>query len=224
MNGVEVLEAAPARLYPSRGRLVVALDKYKRAVTDLEEYRRRAAKAEALGQSAINDGQQTEEEAAAALGLAQVWQTRVKNREMEQARCLGELEVAAGAAATELDALVRGVWMRTRARIVTEVLAVLKVDPDTFNEEGLFDVLEGDLRLSRIRGLGVGQFSARQVVEYSQDPVTKYTTGDGVIDVTTDRNIRSSTRNDVNYTIQFSERVLDNFEKVLEMEKELKEL
>lgn len=100
----------PEALYPARVKLSTKLAELERIVVGLEEYRSRSERPSIAENRALEDSDLSEEDAAAAIGTAQiergVYQSRIRNREKMLALIAGELTSAIKEAAGELRALI----------------------------------------------------------------------------------------------------------------------
>jgi hypothetical protein len=197
----------------ARQLLESALSDYKRSIVDLDEIKSRLTRAQVTMQRAVDDTSLSGNEAALKVIAAQVLGTRVTNKESQRDNLYTELQTTIYAAGQELNSCVQSLYLEKRETIVNDVLGVLQTN-DMFNRYQLEDVIDQDIRLDSIRAPQVTPVSPHVKEKLTQDPVQQYTTSDGIIDVTTDRNIKATYEPNIEATIRVAELILSNFEKL----------
>jgi hypothetical protein len=106
-----------------------------------------------------------------------------------------------------------GMWQVQRDELYAAVTNVLEPS-SSFDKEKLLELIEQDTRIEAIRSLSVENYERRMLQRFTQDPVSKITTDNGITDLMIDRNIKADHKVDIMFAIMFAESILAKFQQL----------
>jgi hypothetical protein len=197
-----------AETHPAAANLARALSFYRATQLDLEQQQSKLAKNEKDLDKALYG--EDDDEAQRLQIAVTVSRRKIENRTAQVQTCFKELEQAIVSAGNALNSLVTGKWIIQKDELMDAVLNILEPS-DGFDRQKLEDLIESDVRVEAIHALSVQNYSRHMIERFTQNPVSKITTADGVQDIMDDRHIVANHTTDIEYTISSAEAILKNF-------------
>jgi hypothetical protein len=199
------------QVYPSKVDLVRALEAYRDMGIDLQEQKDKLEKAEHDLERALYSNDDIESERLQITTI--VARKRIDNRESQLKQCFGQLEQAIIAAIREVNDIVMSKWSIQKDELLDAVLNVLSPS-NAFDRVKLEEVLEGDTRIEAVRALSVMNYERRMIERFTQNPISKITTEDGIQEIMDDRHIVFNHSVDIEFVIGCAESILKKFDQL----------
>ncbi len=171
----------PAKLYPGRAQLSEKLGRFKEHDSELQEYRAKAAGAEADEARALASEKLSEAESADQISRAQnlrnVFLSRIANREAALSRDLAGLKEALGAGETELRDLAGRERIRREGILFERICEVIEAKGLEIN--AVYPILRhsiliGELMALEPPGVLFGAETPEQVVGRAEAALSKF--------------------------------------------------